>query len=233
MFDTGLKRHQARQLTRDDALLHIDGQDRVWIPVEVTLLGGTFTEAWRVGAQVMRERPYEVVEIKEAWKKYAPLHLTGKGQPAVAPGREEIWTLFREDVRLQEQTLISGEARELQMKLRENPADRRALNSLGVLLAKNGYLRQAAEHFLRVVELLPAFPGGYSNLGNVLYEQERYEEAIDRYLEALRLVPESPGVNVELALTYCEVGKFDLAREHYRRAMGQPAEASTGLKAGH
>lgn len=232
MFDTGLKGRQSGQLTRERDLLFIDEQDRVWVPVETTLLGKTFTEAWRVGARMLKERQYKILEVKEAWRKYAPIQLREGGPAVTAPGRDEIWALFKEDLRLQEQTLVSGRVRELQRRLREDSGDVAALNTLAVLLAKNGYLRQAAGRFSRVIGLAPSFPGGHSNLGNVLYEQGRYEEAIEHYHEALALDPDSPEVHVELALTYCEVGRFDLARKHYRMAMNLSGDAGPAAAVG-
>jgi tetratricopeptide (TPR) repeat protein len=120
--------------------------------------------------------------------------------------------------------------RELAQRIAIDPADAGALNALGVLLARRGYLGRAAAHFERVIELLPGFAGGYGNLGNVLYEQGRYTAAVKRYEEALARA-ELPEVHVELALTWCELGRFDLAREHYRRAMaigGEAADAAGG-----
>jgi tetratricopeptide (TPR) repeat protein len=219
LFDTGLKRGQERQLTKDPGLLHVDGKDRIWIPVEVTLLGKTFTEAWKTGARMLAERSYRVVEMKKAWEKYAPLQLGGEVGKIPLPTREQIGALFDEDLRLQEQTLVSEEIRRLRDILKENPGNVAVQNSLGVMLARKGYLRQAAGRFRRVIELAPSFAGGHGNLANVLYEQEKYEEAIRAYLESLRLDPASPEVNVELALTYCEVGRFGLARKHYGAAM--------------
>ena len=108
--------------------------------------------------------------------------------------------------------------RELAQRIAADPKDAAALNALGVLLARRGYLGRAAAHFERVIELLPEFAGGYGNLGNILYEQGKYPDAVRRYEEALAR-SERPEVHVELALTWCEIGKFDRAREHYRRAM--------------
>jgi hypothetical protein len=228
IFDTGLKRGQSGQLTRDAALLYVDEQDRVWVPVETTLLGKSFSEAWRTGARMLEERKYEIIEIKEAWKKYPPILLPDEAPTLAVPSRREIWPLFEQDLKIQEQTLVGGRVMKLQRKLVKHPADVAALNSLGILLAKHGYLLQAEARFRKVVDLAPGFAGGHSNLANVLYEREVYEEAIERYLQSLAIDPASPEVHVELALTYCEVGRFDRAREHYRLAMDLDVDLGSG-----
>jgi ligand-binding sensor domain-containing protein/tetratricopeptide (TPR) repeat protein len=218
MFDTGLKLREGRQLARDPSLLHVDGRERVWVPVEVTVLGQSFTEAWKTGAATMKSRPFSVIEMKEAWKKYAPLRPRTPAPDLVAPPREAVLGLFAEDLRRQEEELTSPEVKRLQQRVAADPGDAAAVNGLGVLLARGGYLGQAAARFSRVIELLPAFAGGYSNLGNILYEQGKYQEAVKLYEESLRR-EERPQVHVELALTWCELGDFAQAREHYRRAM--------------
>ncbi len=219
MFDTGLRKRQSGQLTKNLDLLHVDDLERIWIPVEVTLLGRSFTEAWRTGARMLRERKFAVIEMKEAWRKYAPLQLPSPAAEVAVPTREQVLPLFTEDLRLQEENLVSDRLRRLQYRVDADPADWRAVNSMGVLLAANGYLTLASEKFLQVVEMSPDFPGGYSNLGNVRYEQERYGDATELYKRALALEPQSPEVHVELALTYCELGQFGLAKEHYMAAM--------------
>jgi tetratricopeptide (TPR) repeat protein len=223
-------------VARDADQLYIDEKDRVWIPVETTILGRRFSEAWKIGAEMLAEREYAIIETREAWKVYRPLHLPDEAVLTAVPTREEIWPLFREDLKIQERTLISDRVRKIQQRLEEDPGDVLSLNALGILLAKNGYLRQAEARFREVIELEPDFAGGYSNLANVFYEREKYAEAEEGYLKALELDPASPEVHVELALTYCETGRFDRARVHYRLAMelgaGDGEDGSAGRRGG-
>jgi tetratricopeptide (TPR) repeat protein len=188
------------------------------VPVEVTLLGQPFGAAWQSAAGTLAKRPFAVIELKEAWKKYAPLQPRTPAPDIVAPPAEAVRPIFAEDVRRQEEALTSPELKSLRRRAAEHPEDARALNALGVLLARGGYLGQAAARFEEVIRRVPDFAGGYGNLANVLYEQGRYQEAVAQYEEALRR-EERPEVHVELALTLCEIGRFDAARAHYRRAM--------------
>jgi len=218
MFDTGLTARSVGQLARDPGLLHLDEAGRVWVPVEVTLVGGSFSAAWESAAATLAHRRHAVIGIREAWKKYAPLRPREPAPDIVAPPVEAVRALFTEDLRRQEEALTSPGMRELAQRVAADPRDAASLNALGVLLARRGYLGRAAAHFERVIELLPDFGGGYGNLANVLYEQGKFSEAVTRYEESLAR-SERPEVHVELALTWCEVGRFDRAREHYRRAM--------------
>jgi ligand-binding sensor domain-containing protein len=238
MFDTGLAARSLGQLARDPGLLHVDSRNRVWVPVETTLVGGSFSAAWESAAATLASRRYAVIEIKQAWQKYSPLRPREPAPEIVAPPAAAVRPLFAEDLRRQEEALTSPRMRELVQRLAVDPGDAAALNALGILLARRGYLGRAAAHFERVIELLPDFAGGYGNLGNILYEQGKYQEAVRRYEESLER-SERPEVHVELALTWCEIGKFDRAREHYVRAMQidpslAPAPAATpaGVRAG-
>jgi hypothetical protein len=218
MFDTGLTARSVGQLARDPGLLHVDERGRVWVPVEVTMVGSSFSDAWESAAATLASRRHAVIELKEAWKKYSPLRPREPAPDIVAPPVAAVRALFTEDMRRQEEALTSPRMRELAQRIAVDPRDAAAINALGILLAQRGYLGRAAVHFERVIELLPEFAGGYGNLGNILYEQGKYQEAVRRYEEALAR-GERPEVHVELALTWCEIGKFDRAREHYRRAM--------------
>jgi tetratricopeptide (TPR) repeat protein len=218
MFDTGLTARSVGQLARDPGLLHVDERGRVWVPVEVTMVGSSFSDAWESAASTLASRRHVVIEIKEAWKKYSPLRPREPAPDIVAPPVAAVRALFTADLRRQEEALTSPRMRELAQRIAVDPQDAAALNALGILLARRGYLGRAAAHFERVIELLPEFAGGYGNLGNILYEQGKYPDAVRRYEEALARA-EAPEVHVELALTWCEIGNFDRAREHYRKAM--------------
>jgi ligand-binding sensor domain-containing protein/tetratricopeptide (TPR) repeat protein len=258
MFETGLKRRQAGQLAREPVLissrvqaggqareavllddgagepspdakvLYVDEEERIWVPVEVTILGESFTEAWRKGGKEMRERQFAIIDVNKAWGRYAPLRLPEEAAEVAVPTRREVWRLFEKDLKLQQINLVSRDVSNFLSRLEKDPDDMQALNGLAVLLAKSGFLKQAAARFQRVVDEDPSFAGGHSNLANVFYEQERYEEAIEKYLRALELEPSSPEVHVELALTYCEIGEFIPARAHYELAM----KLAPGLKSG-
>ena len=218
MFDTGLTARSVAQLARDPGLLHVDRGGRVWIPVEVTLVGRPFSVAWESAAATLAKSTFTLIENRAAWKKYAPLRPRQPAPDIVAPSTEAVRPLFTEDLRRQEEALTSPRMRGLAERIAADPKDAAAINSLGVELARRGYLGRAAVHFERVIELLPGYAGGYSNLGNVLYEQGNYQDAVRRFEESLARM-DRPEVHVELALTWCEMGNFKSAREHYHRAM--------------
>ena len=192
---------------------------RVWVPVETTLVGQPFSAAWEAAAATLASRRFTVIGHEGGLEEVRPAAAAASRRRRSSRRRSRaVRALVAEDLRRQEEALTSPRMRELAQRVAADPADADAVNALGVLLARRGYLGRAAAHFERVIELRPDFAGGYGNLGNVLYEQGRYPEAVKRYDEALART-ELPEVHVELALTWCELGRFERAREHYRRAM--------------
>ncbi len=147
LFDTGLTARSVGQLARDPGLLHVDARGRVWVPVETTLVGQPFSAAWEAGAATLASRRFTVIGMKEAWRKYAPLQPRAPAPDIAAPPFEAVRALVAEDLRRQEEALTSPRMRELAQRVAADPADAGALNALGVLLARRGYLGRAAAHF--------------------------------------------------------------------------------------
>ena len=75
LFDTGIDPRQAFLLPVDEVYYHVWG-DRLWIPVETTLVDASFQAAWRAGAQRLSrlkglEHRRRIVSTATAWKAYA------------------------------------------------------------------------------------------------------------------------------------------------------------------
>ena len=74
LFDTGVSRQEVYKLPIDEKLYLIRG-DRVWVPLEVTLVGEGFARAWQAGAEELvkvRAERERVVDTQAAWEMYAP-----------------------------------------------------------------------------------------------------------------------------------------------------------------
>ena len=207
IFDTGLRRHQAGQVARDASQLYIDGQDRVWVPVETTLLGESFSEAWKVGAAMLAERKYEIIEHQGVLEEVSSSPPPRRARSHGSTGTKRHLAALRAGPEDTGTDPYQRPGEEDPAEAGRGPRDISSLNELGILLAKNGYLRQAEARFRRVVALAPEFSGGHSNLANVLYERELYDEAVERYRTSLEIDPGSPEVHVELALTYWRDGQ--------------------------
>ena len=94
-----------------------------------------------------------------------------------------------------------------------------AHNNLGVVLAEQGRIDEAAAHYASAVAANPAWPEARSNYGNVFAWRGDYAAAREQYEAALRVRPGFAMARNNLATTYAVEGDFERAAEHYRLAV--------------
>ncbi|HMJ10954.1 MAG TPA: tetratricopeptide repeat protein [Polyangiaceae bacterium] len=99
------------------------------------------------------------------------------------------------------------------------PDSPRLHNLLGVELARRGAVDDAVQHYVRAIELYPAYTQPMNNLGVLLYRQGRVAEAIDVYRRLLRIEPGDPKGHANLALALAARGRSAEAEAHYRAAV--------------
>ena len=92
MFDSGLTvMDEDHPLVRDGVDRFFDDQDgRLWIPVEVTLIGEPFRSAWDRGVEQMThlrsQQRFGWISVRSAWQQFRPAMPPGEAyQPAVPP----------------------------------------------------------------------------------------------------------------------------------------------------
>jgi tetratricopeptide (TPR) repeat protein len=88
------------------------------------------------------------------------------------------------------------------------------LNWLGIVLAQQGQVSEAAASFQQLLRSQPTNADAHCNLANALQSLNRMEEAIAHWREALRIRPDFPEVHSNLANALQSRGKFDEAVAH-------------------
>jgi predicted O-linked N-acetylglucosamine transferase (SPINDLY family) len=100
-----------------------------------------------------------------------------------------------------------------------NPEDAMLLNLFGAICSGLGNTERAISSFTRAIELVPDFPGAYTNLASAYHAAGRHEEAISTYREAIRL-DQSDGDNYfNLGNTLCDMGKQEQAVSAFLKAV--------------
>ncbi len=223
MFDVGLKKKDLGQITEDASLVYIDENDQVWIPVETTMFGKTFTEAWLAGAKKFNSTEEKrIYKIEDAWEAYPPADITSDEAEVAKltpPAKEAIDKIYASDIAFQKGMLLHNLVARYEARIKADPNDTQAHNSLGVIYGKSGYLDKAEESFKRVIALKPEFAGGHSNYGNILFEKEYYNKAVDEYKKALILKPDNANIYIELAIAYSMMDDFKSAKKAYLNAI--------------
>jgi tetratricopeptide (TPR) repeat protein len=192
----------------------IDEAGTAWIPLEVTLVGDSFLEAWTAGAEEWRVNAEtgqaDIYSIAEAWKVYDPVEAIATGARVELPDPETLasdhhaaWSQF---VDRETRSRVSA----LQSRIAGSTNSARYENSLGVLYARYGLIDRAEEVFASVVSRIEFTPS-LINLANVLVIQNRTEEAIGFYERALEQDPDNPIALLQLARTAYALGRMDEA----------------------
>jgi hypothetical protein len=101
-FEVGDSSWQAGN--RDIIELDTDGIRKHWLPVEITVPGGGFTSAWRIGAGEWRRYGEEAAlyPIREAWKLYPPVTVPAStAYPPQMPEASDIIRAMEAELRKQ------------------------------------------------------------------------------------------------------------------------------------
>jgi tetratricopeptide (TPR) repeat protein len=185
-FNTGVPVQEFRRIHRERGMT-IPLVGKLWVPVEVTLIGKTgFLEAWRRGAEVWRrhedtpeKRGFYPTRICQQIYRPVGLKETDLG---LQYGRKEA---IREGFQRDMEQLSEDAIRDLAEVARQG--DRAEdYNRLGIGYAGFGQLDLAEQAFSRALSLQPAAVNTRVNLANVTFLRKDYTEALRRYQEIYR-----------------------------------------------
>lgn len=222
MLDTGVSRYDYREITDDRGLI-IEKDERVWIPVEVTLAGKSFLSAWQEGAKQYNQALLNNDDVglhtsAEAWKLYSPVTLEEWDWEPEIPSKTDIATLYKSDITALVGDELDQKVRDLRAQIKKDTKNSRLYNKLGITYARYGKYKEAVQSLERAVELNKKSPAAYNNLGNVYYLTGEYERALSYYRKALNF-SESPIILINIAKTLYKLGEYDDARTHYLSAV--------------
>ena len=166
-FSTEASADEAMRTFGDGSLV-IDHDGTAWIPVEMTAIGRSFREAWRIGADQWRTRSREGLDV--------------------AVDHEALRLAYHETIADVLNARLAPQVARLEEQLRTTRTPERVRNRLGALYARYGLLDEA----VRILEPLAeetGHPPALVDLGGVRFLQGRFEEARTLYEEAARADP--------------------------------------------
>ena len=222
MFDTGVPAHSASDITADNSLIY-KYNGTIWIPIEATMTGKSFIEAWKQGASTINRNSsnindFEILESSLAWKKYPSTDIGNKAD-VLKPDYEKIKILFLLDKDYLRTMGFDEASSKLKTIIENSPDDYQALNRMGILHAKYVNIDEAMEWFKKAIKLNPAYVPAYSNIGNIYFFIKKFNDSIEAFGKALQLEPENHKNKINLARAYFEEGKLFKAKELYQDAL--------------
>ena len=103
--------------------------------------------------------------------------------------------------------------------LAKNPSAWMAHSNLGNVLARQGKLPEAIQHFEQAIQLKPDDARAQNDLGSALVLQGKLPEAIQHYEQAIQIKPDSADFWYNLGLALARQGKRAEAVQQYERAV--------------
>ena len=229
--DTGLPAQLAQRITAEPKHVLLRN-GTVWVPVETTLVGSTFADAWQRGAEELASwesaaDKVTVVGIREAWPSNPPVSLANLDKdelvgvegielgPGLATELGELDKVRAEAV----QALLA----KLEAQRGQPGASADLANRMGVILAIEGNLERASSLFAEAARNKPNSTA-YNNLGNVAVVQNNLAEGLKSYGKALELDPENVDVHLNSAILNFMEENYDEALEHFIECIELGAE---------
>lgn len=191
----------------------------LWIPVEATMVGKAFAEAWYEGAKEVRKRESDntlkYIDTQSAWESFKPVTLEER-QKIKIPEKKDILVLLAKDLLLQKKKGMEKLAKAYLDILEKKPEDYTARLNLAIIYAKNGFHDDAVREFEAILAKKPDDEAALNNLGNIYFVQENYKKALELYASAAKSNGDDAGIMMNLALVQYKMGRLKLAKEKFR-----------------
>jgi hypothetical protein len=216
----GLSPEDARAaFTHKDDLIIKD--NKVWLPIEITLRQGGFLKAWQLGAKEWRENLVKnqavLYPVHDAWKTYTPVGFSSSTSAIKLPDDAKIVKAFSDDLVAFVQGEMGDQERQLQASLSRastQTGKEKAQNSLAVLHSRFGMYDQSMREFQSILskdEYLPAL----INVGNIYFMQANYDKALDFYNRAFKKAPKNATVLLCVARANHALENYSIAKQAY------------------
>ncbi len=203
---------------RDDLIIK---DNKVWLPIEITLRDGGFVKAWQMGAKEWRENLVKnqavLYPLRDAWKVYAPVGFASSASDIKLPADTRIVKALTDDLVAFVQGEMGDQERSLQASVTRasnQPAKSKALNSLAVLHSRFGMYDLAQKEYDAILakdEYLPAL----INYGNIFFMQAAYDKALEFYNRAAKKSPKNATVLLCVARANHALENYSIAKRAY------------------
>ncbi|MBC8043169.1 MAG: tetratricopeptide repeat protein [Rhizobacter sp.] len=204
--------------------------NKVWIPVETTLLGTQeFMTAWKSGA----ERYYkelaakhfpELVPMSDARKVYQPSSYVPKGFAATVPTGKAFDDAYVQQIYALLNKTTNTVQRELEVRRAAEPQNVYVRNKLATLYAKAGSLDKSETLLKEALALSPESASLHNNLGNLYSRKGNAAQAIAEYLKSLEFDASDAEVYINLAKAQVAAGDKFSAKKSFEKAVQLKSE---------
>ena len=201
----------AKKFANPDDLIFKD--DKVYVPVEITEIGGGFMRAWQTGAKQWREYEGErgFYPVPEAWKVYEPVGIASQADD-LDPLSENFLSVYLDEVKKIVQREIYDRVAVLKQRIIDTSGNPKMRNKLAILFAQYGLNEEAKGELDIILEQRDYLPA-LLNMANILFLEKQMEQSLVYYGRAAALSPEYPIVLLGLARTNHEMENYGTSRK--------------------
>jgi len=212
MFDSGLNREEAQKFFLNPGE-YVEYDNRIWIPVETTLVGETFFTAWQQGSTEYHERKKEgfvnEIDVRAAQNTYPPGRVNEDHNKITLSEGE--YKLLHADIN-QYGERIHGLVKRKVGEL-ETAQD---YYQAGTVYMEYGRLNDARFEYTRALNIDQNFSEAKNALGVTYVMENNLDEALFYLTEAVEENPNNAGYLLNIAISYFLQGKVDLAQSVYQ-----------------
>ena len=224
MLSTGISADSDGYTMENMYVIH---DDVLWIPVEATLIGKSFTKAWESGSETYykwQEKGLTILNVHEAWGTYKPASLPLSEWRPAAISRKAIEEQFPDQHATLLRMISRTRMRRYLQAIETNPQDMNAQLQAGIISARAGDVAEAAKFFETILGTDPDNAMALNNRGNLMFMQEKYQDAVNDYQAAAKADPQDALIWVNLAKSYKALKDLDKASTAF--TMAQEVDSS-------
>ena len=221
MFNTGVSQAERHQVSANDELLVIR-KGQVWIPVEATMIGTTFLEAWSEGARKYHEhaanKKLTVIPMRTAWSEFTPVTLKPAGYTLVVPDKSQVAPIIVREKNLILKKSLDNLVAPYRAMVKMDPTNAEARMQVAIIYARHGLYSAAEKEFDEILDMDPDNSAVYNNRGNIYFNKKDFERAIESYAYAEQLASNDAGVKMNLSMAHYKLGDLQMANSKYKEA---------------
>jgi hypothetical protein len=197
IFDTGVNTKNASRVSLNDRD-YIIRDNSVWIPLETTIIGKSFADAWKVGADgyyktVDAKGKLDIIDVRTAWEVSPPTNLASDEKISEMPDPAAISKFLADDskmlVALNEQMLSE------KVKFLQSQNSEKSSNEAAMLLANAGKYDDAIGAIKRYTSA-----SAKNNLGNIYLLKGDSINAVKNYSAAVKSDANDGGIDLNMGL---------------------------------
>jgi hypothetical protein len=221
MFDTGETERETLGLP-ETMLVSYAGT--WWIPLEATMLGSPFMDAWKKGSEEYHrwsaQGKLHPIDIHQAWRTFEPATLPeAAAGGAKAPKREAIEAKFPGDWKAMTELKWQTVTAEAKQASAARPGSGDPWLRLGFLAVEFKHYEEAKADFLKARPDAATAAAACNNLGNLAYLRGDLEAALSHYAQAAEKDPSDAQIGLNIARVHLKQGHPQKASAEYDKAI--------------